>query len=122
MSHQRRRLRHGRGRATAAVVLGCEQRVGEEEGVILEIYIDDIVVKSDVIEPHLADLCLAFDRMRKYNLKMNPLKCAFAISAEKFLCFIIHEHGIEIDPEKSRKFRFLNVREMCKSSLARSII
>jgi ribonuclease HI len=69
-------------------------------GVILEVYIDDIVVKSDAIEPHLVDLHLAFDRMRKYNLKMNPLKCAFGVSAGKFLGFIIHEHGIEIDPKK----------------------
>jgi hypothetical protein len=68
--------------------------------VILEVYIDDIVVKSDAIESHLANLCLAFDRMRKYNLKMNPLKCAFGVLAGKFLGFIIHEHGIEIDPEK----------------------
>jgi hypothetical protein len=53
-------------------------------GVILEVYIDDIVVKSDAIEPHLADLRLAFDRMRKYNLKMNPLKCASGVSMESF--------------------------------------
>ena len=38
--------------------------------------------------------------MRKYGLKMNPLKCAFGVSAGKFLGFIIHEAGIEIDPAK----------------------
>jgi hypothetical protein len=69
-------------------------------GVILEVYIDDIVVKSDANESHLADLRLAFERMRKYGLKMNPLKCAFGVSAGKFLGFIIHQHGIEIDPGK----------------------
>jgi hypothetical protein len=31
---------------------------------------------------------------------MNPLKCVFSVSADKFLGFIIHEHGIEIDPTK----------------------
>jgi hypothetical protein len=36
--------------------------------------------------------------MHRYGLKMNPLKCAFSVSAGKFLGFIIHEHGIEIDP------------------------
>ncbi|KAK1668451.1 hypothetical protein QYE76_056610 [Lolium multiflorum] len=69
-------------------------------GVILEVYIDDIVVKSDANESHLADLRLAFERMRKYGLKMNPLKCAFGVSAGKFLGFIIHQRGIEIDPGK----------------------
>ena len=41
-----------------------------------------------------------FKRIRKYELKMNPLKCAFGVSAGKFLGFIIHQHSIEIDPQK----------------------
>jgi hypothetical protein len=49
---------------------------------------------------HLANLRLAFERMCWYGLKMNPLKCAFVVLAEKFLGFIIHEHDIEIDPKK----------------------
>src|SRR4051812_44793587 len=69
-------------------------------GIILEVYIDDIVVKSDAFESQLADLRLAFERMKKYGVKMNPLKCAFGVSAGKFLGFIIHEDGIEIDPKK----------------------
>jgi hypothetical protein len=48
-------------------------------GVILEVYIDDVVVKSDGNNSHLADLRLTFERMRKYGLKMNPLKCAFGV-------------------------------------------
>src|ERR1043165_5790680 len=69
-------------------------------GIILEVYIDDIVVNSDAFDSHLDDLCLAFERMKKYGLKMNPLKCAFGVSSCKFLGFIIHEDGIEIDPKK----------------------
>ena len=53
-------------------------------GVILEVYIDDVVVKSSAAKPHLADLRLAFERMPKYGLKMNPLKCAFGVSAGKW--------------------------------------
>jgi hypothetical protein len=49
---------------------------------------------------HLANLRLAFERMCWYGLKMNPLKCAFVVLAEKFLGFIIHEHGTENDPKK----------------------
>jgi hypothetical protein len=69
-------------------------------GIIIEIYIDDVIVKSDSMDNHLADLRLALERMCQYGLKMNPLKCVFGVSARKFFEFIIHEHGIEIDPTK----------------------
>jgi hypothetical protein len=80
-------------------------------GIVLEIYIDDVIVKSDSMNNHLADLHLILERMHRYGLKMNPLKCAFGVSAGplkcafgvstgKFLGFIIHEHDIEIDPTK----------------------
>ena len=63
-------------------------------------YINDIVIKSADLDHHLADLRLALERMCRYGLKMNPLKCTFSVSAEKFLSFIIHENGIEIDPKR----------------------
>jgi hypothetical protein len=68
--------------------------------IIVEVYIDDIVVKSASLDSHLADLRLAFEKMCRYGLKMNPLKCAFGVSAGKFLGFIVHEKGAEIDPKK----------------------
>jgi hypothetical protein len=68
--------------------------------IVLENYIDDVVVKSDSMNNHLVDLRLALERMHHYRLKMNPLKYAFGVSAGKFLGFIIHEHGIEIGPIK----------------------
>jgi hypothetical protein len=43
---------------------------------------------------------MTLERIRRYRLKMNPLKCVFGVSAGKFLGFIIHENGIEIDPTK----------------------
>jgi hypothetical protein len=69
-------------------------------GIILEIYIDDVVVKSDSMDSHLAYLSLALERMRRYGLKINPLKYVFDVSTGKFLGFIIHQHGIEIGPKK----------------------
>jgi hypothetical protein len=69
-------------------------------GIIVEVYINDIVVKSTGLDSHLANLRLAFEKMRQYGLKMNQLKCAFGVSVGKFLGFIIHEHGIEIDPKR----------------------
>jgi hypothetical protein len=68
--------------------------------IILEVYIDDVVVKSAAFDDHLADLQVAFERMHKYGLKMNPLKCVFGVSAGRFLGFIVHEHRVEIDPKK----------------------
>jgi hypothetical protein len=85
-------------------------------GTILEIYIDDVVVKSADFEGHLADLQLAFERMRKYGLKMNPLKCAFGVSAGRFLGFIVHERGIEVDPKKVEAIRRIQ-EPTCKKDL-----
>jgi hypothetical protein len=69
-------------------------------GIVLEIYIDDAVVKSDSMDNHLAYLRLALEIMHRYGLTMNLLKCVFGVLAGRFLRFIIHEHGIEIDPAK----------------------
>jgi hypothetical protein len=54
-------------------------------GNILEIYIDDVIIKSNNIDSHLIDLHLALQRTHRYRLKMNLLKCAFGVSADKFL-------------------------------------
>nr|CAE75872.1 OSJNBa0042N22.17 [Oryza sativa Japonica Group]CAE76044.1 B1248C03.3 [Oryza sativa Japonica Group] len=65
-------------------------------GWLVEVYIDDVVVKSKEIGDHIADLRKVFERKRKYGLKMNPTKCAFGVSAGQFLGFLVHERGIEI--------------------------
>jgi hypothetical protein len=69
-------------------------------GIIVEVYIDDIVVKLTGLNSHLTDLRLEFEKMCRYGLKMNPLKCAFGVSADKFLGFIVHEKCVEIDLKK----------------------
>ena len=85
-------------------------------GVIMKVYIDDIVIKSAAHKSHLADLRLTFERMRRYGLKMNPLKCAFGVSTRKFLGFIIHDKGIEVDPKRIEKIK--NVQApTCKRDL-----
>jgi hypothetical protein len=85
-------------------------------GIMLEIYIDDVIVKSDSMNNHLADLRLALERMRRYGLKMNPLKCVFDVSAGKFLGFIIHEHDIEIDPTKIESINKVQ-RPQCNNNI-----
>jgi hypothetical protein len=74
-------------------------------GNTVEVYIDDIVVKLAEFSSHVADLRKAFDKMRRYGLKMNPRKCAFEVSAGKFLGYVIHEHGIEIDPDRIKSIQ-----------------
>jgi hypothetical protein len=68
--------------------------------VLMEAYIDNMVVKSVGFEEHMTDLKLSIERMKKYGLQMNTLKCAFGVTSGKFLGFIVHEHGIQIDPKK----------------------
>ena len=66
----------------------------------MEVYIDDMLVKSTAVELHIAHLSEAFQIMREYNMKINPAKCAFRVSAEKFLGFIDNNRGIEANPDK----------------------
>jgi hypothetical protein len=70
---------------------GYEFDLHELLGNNMEVYIDDIVIKPTEFSSHIADLRKAFDKMRRYGLKMNPRKCAFGVSAGKFLGFIIHD-------------------------------
>ncbi|PKU60563.1 putative mitochondrial protein [Dendrobium catenatum] len=66
----------------------------------VECYIDDLVFKSKVKEAYLYDLRIVFERLRHYDLKMNPLKCAFGVTSGKFLGFVVRHQGIEINPAK----------------------
>jgi hypothetical protein len=60
-------------------------------GKLVEIYIDDVVVKSTSTGGHLEDPHHVFERTRRFGLKVNPKKCAFSVSAGQFLGFLVHE-------------------------------
>ena len=66
----------------------------------MEVYIDDMLVKSTTVELHIAHLFETFQILRNYNMKLNPAKCTFGVSAEKFLGFIVNHRGIEANPDK----------------------
>jgi hypothetical protein len=68
--------------------------------VLMDVYIDNVVVKSVGFKEHTTDLKLSLERMKKYGLWMNPLKCTFRVTTGRFLGFIVHEHNIQIDPKK----------------------
>jgi hypothetical protein len=65
-------------------------------GKIMEIYIDDVAIKSLDHESHLANVRKTLECTSKHGLKMNPNKCAFGVLAREFLGFLVHEGGIEV--------------------------
>ena len=69
-------------------------------GTFMEVYIDDMLVKSIKAKLHITHLAEAFQVLRSYNMKLNPAKCAFGVSGEKFLGFIVNNRGIEANPDK----------------------
>jgi len=68
----------------------------------MQVYVDDIVIKSSSKDDHLEHLRLSFERMRKYGLEINPLKCVFGVCACDFLGFVVHKKGIEINQNKTK--------------------
>uniref|UniRef100_A0A2N9HZZ8 Integrase catalytic domain-containing protein n=1 Tax=Fagus sylvatica TaxID=28930 RepID=A0A2N9HZZ8_FAGSY len=70
----------------------------------IEVYVDDMIAKSRTAQDHLTDLRKLFQRLKKYQLRLNPNKCAFGVTSGKLLGFIVSGRGIEI---RSRKARFI---------------
>ena len=68
----------------------------------VQVYVDDMLVKSLCEEDHLDDLRETFNTLRSYNMKLNPNKCAFGVTAGKFLGFMVSQRGIEVNLEKVR--------------------
>ena len=66
----------------------------------VEVYADDMLVKSKKEEDHLDDLKETFNTLRQYSMKLNPSKCVFGVSSGKFLGFMVLQKGIEANPEK----------------------
>ena len=66
----------------------------------VEVYVDDMLVKSLDEEKHLDNLQESFDRLRRYNMKLNPSKYAFRVSSGKLLGFMVSHRGIEANPNK----------------------
>ena len=62
----------------------------------MEIYIDDMVVKSKKVSEHLGDLQVFFEILRSYKLRLNASKCSFGVGSGKFLGYMVTHRGIEI--------------------------
>ena len=63
----------------------------------IEIYIDDMVVKSKMVSEHLGDLRAIFEILRKYKLHLNASKCSFGVGSGKFLGYMVTHRGIEVN-------------------------
>ena len=68
----------------------------------VQVYVDDMLVKSVRENDHLNDLQETFDTLRSYNMKLNPSKCMFGVTAGKFLGFMLSQRGMKVNLEKVR--------------------
>lgn len=73
----------------------------------IEVYVDDVIIKSKKGMNHLEDLEKFFNRLRKYNLKLNPAKCVIRVPAGKVLGLIVSRRGIDLDPTKIKAIQDL---------------
>ena len=87
-----------------------EKQIGRN----VEVYVDDMLVKSKEEEDHLDDLRETFNTLRQYNMKLNPSKCAFGVSSGKFLGFMVSQRGIEANPEKVKAILEMSSPRMVK--------
>ncbi|KAI5336625.1 hypothetical protein L3X38_015893 [Prunus dulcis] len=69
-------------------------------GNTMEVYVDDMLVKSRTADQHIPNLSAMFTILKQYKMRLNPTKCAFGVASGKFLGFMISQRGIEANPEK----------------------
>ena len=78
------------------------QMFSKQIGRNMEVYMDDMLVKSKEAKTHLEDLQETFDTLRRYRMKLNPAKRVFGVSLGKFLGFMVSQQGIKANLEKVR--------------------
>src|SRR3954454_6037372 len=75
------------------------KKMHDQIGRNVQVYVDDIVIKTKKRDTLLSDLKETFDNLRKYRMKLNPTKCTFGVPVGKLL-FLVSSRGIEANPEK----------------------
>ena len=66
----------------------------------MEVYVDNMLIKSKIESTHLDDLNKTFTTLRQYQMKLNPSKCTFGVVSGKFLGFMVSQRGIKAKPKK----------------------
>ena len=86
----------------------------------MQVYVDNTLEKSIQEDDHLDDLKETFDTLCSYNIKLNPSKCAFGVTAGKFLGFMESQKGIKVNLDKVRAIMELmsskNIKEVLRFS------
>ncbi|XP_050233119.1 uncharacterized protein LOC126681617 [Mercurialis annua] len=72
----------------------------DQIGKHMEVYVDDMIIKSVRTEDHPADVKVVLETLKRYQLKLNPEKCVFGVPAGKFLGYMVSQRGIEANPDK----------------------
>src|SRR3954451_17750036 len=72
----------------------------EQIGRNVQVYIDDVMVKSNRTDDLVADLTETFANLRRYKIKLNPEKCVFGVPSGQLLGFVVFKRGIEANPAK----------------------
>ena len=84
----------------------------------IEIYVDDMMVKSKVVFEHLGNLNDIFDVLRRHKLRLNASKCSFGVGSGKFLGYMVTHRGIEVNPDQIKAINDLkpprNAKEVQK--------
>lgn len=71
----------------------------------IEVYVDDMIVKSRTEDEHIDHLRKLFAKLKRYKIWLNPAKCTFGVRSNELLAFIINQRGIEFDPDKVRSIQ-----------------
>ena len=78
-----------------------------QPGKSIEVYIDNMVVKSKVVSKHVEDLGAIFDILREHKLRLNASKCSFGVRSGKILGYMITYRGIEVSPDQIKAIHSL---------------
>ena len=73
----------------------------------IEVYIDNMMVKSKMVSEHVGDLRNIFEILRKHKLRLNAFKCSFGVGSDKFLGYMVTHWGIEVNPDQIKAINSL---------------
>ena len=73
----------------------------------IEVYIDDMVVKSKVVSEQMGDLTNIFEILRKHKLRLNASKCSFGVGSGKFFGYMVTHRGIKVNPDQIKAIKGL---------------
>ena len=82
-----------------------ESQIGKN----IEVYIDDMVVKSKIVSEHIGDLTNIFEILRGHKLRLNAFKCSFGVGSGKFLDYMVTHRGIEVNLDQIKAINNLQL-------------